>query len=472
MKVDFTKLDRGFNPKCVAVLGDSQRTNFDWLRGQSTFKGKLYSVQVNPESIRGIAALGVQNYTSLLDIPEPVDLAIVATPRKIAPEILEDCIRKEVAVAHFYTAGFSETNSQEGITLEKLLIKRAREANFHLVGPNCVGIFNPAIGIRQSPEQYTDSIGAVGFISQSGSIALNISIAGYLEGVYINKSVSFGNGVVLDAADYLEYFGRDPEIKVIGMYLEGTRDGKRFFEVLRKVAAKKPVVILKGGRSDAGERAILSHTGSLAVPSAIWDAAMKQSGAVKVTEREELIDTLKALLCLPPVYSNRVAVAGVSGGDSVASADAFAEAGLNLPPLSRESIEELDTFFNLVGAGYSNPIDTANPNGLQMKRIMDILVKDRNIDNLVMVISTRPGMHPFENRVKNSFGLMEEIREKTTKPVMAIIYFTNPEGVQEARVWIKKCQEIGIPAFPSISRAAIALRNALHYYCLKSKIGE
>jgi acyl-CoA synthetase (NDP forming) len=167
-----------------------------------------------------------------------------------------------------------------------------------------------------------------------------------------------------------------------------------------------------------------------------------------------------------------VAVAGVSGGDSVASADAFAEAGLNLPPLSRASIEELDTFFNLVGAGYSNPIDTANPNGLQMKRIMDILVKDRNIDNLVMVISTRPGMHPFENMVKNSFGLMEEIREKTTKPVMAIIYFTNPEGVQEARVWIKKCQEIGIPAFPSISRAAIALRNALRYYCLKSKIGE
>jgi len=322
---------------------------------------------------------------------------------------------------------------------------------------------------RNFPEQCTDTVGAVGFISQSGSIALNFSIQAYLQGIYINKSVSFGNGVVLDSADYLEYFGRDPEIKVIGMYLEGVRNGRRFFEALREVAAKKPVVIWKGGRSDAGGRAIASHTGSLAVPQAIWDAAVKQCGAVKVTEREELIDTLKALLYLPPVYSDRVAVAGVSGGDSVATADAFAEAGLNLPPLIRASIEELDTFFNLVGAGYSNPIDTANPNRVQMRRIMDILVRDTNIDNLVMMVSTKPGLHPFENMVENDIGLVEEVRGKTTKPVMAIVSFTNPEGVQEARGVIKKCQERGIPAFPSISRAAIALRNALSYYRLKSK---
>jgi len=472
MKVDFTKLDRGFNPQCVAVVGDSKRANFEWLRGQSTFKGRLYSVQVNPETIQNIVALGVKNYTSLLDIPEPVDLAIVAAPRQVSLGILEDCIRKEVAVAHFFTAGFSETNSKEGIRLEKLLVQRAREANFHLVGPNCVGIFNPEVGIRQSSEQYTDTVGKVGFISQSGSMALNISIEAYLQGVYINKSVSFGNGVVLDSADFLEYFGQDPGIKVIGIYLEGVRNGRRFFEVLRRVAARKPVVIWKGGRSEAGGRAIASHTGSLAVPQAIWDAAVQQCGAVKVTEREELIDTLKALLYLPPVYSNRVAVAGVSGGDSVATADAFAEAGLNLPPLTRASIEELDTFFNLVGAGYSNPIDTANPNRVQMKRIMDILVRDANIDNLVMLVSTKPGMHPFEKMIENDIDLIEEVRGKTTKPLMTIVYFTNPEGVQEARGVIKKCQETGIPAFPSIPRAAIALRNALSYYCLKSQPGD
>ncbi len=125
LKVDFTKLDRAFNPQCVVVVGDKVESNFMWLRAQSTFKGKLYSVQVDSKSIEGIKALGVENYTSLLDIPEPVDLAIVAVPRAVALRILEDCIRKEVAAAHFFTAGFAETDTEEGIELERWLIERA-----------------------------------------------------------------------------------------------------------------------------------------------------------------------------------------------------------------------------------------------------------------------------------------------------------------------------------------------------------
>jgi len=464
LKVDLNRLDRGFNAECVVVVGDSRRANFEWLRGQSTFQGKLYSVQVNPETIREITALGVENYTSLLDIPEPVDLAIIATPREAALRILEDCIRKEVAVTHFYTAGFSETNSEEGIRLERLLVQRAEEANLHLIGPNCVGIFNPRIGIRQSSEQYTGGDGAVGFISQSGSIALNFSIEAHLQGVDICKSVSIGNGIVLDAADYLEYFGCDPAVRVIGMYLEGVRKGKRFFQVLREVAARKPVVVWKGGRTDAGERAISSHTGSLAIAQSVWDAAMRQCGAVRVTGRDELIDTLKALLYLPPAYGDRVAIAGVSGGDSVTTADEFSEAGLNLPPLTQTSIKELDTFFNLVGAGYSNPIDTANPNRMQMKHIMDILERDANIDNLVMMISTKPGMHPFPEMIENDIQLLDGLSKATVKPVMTIVYFSNPDATKEAREVITKCQENGIPAFPSIARAAHALKNTLTYY--------
>ncbi len=299
MKTDFAKLDRAFNPQCVVVVGD--KAPFMWLRGQSSFKGKLYSVQIDPAEIEGIKALGVENYTSLVDIAEPVDLAIVAVPRAVAPRVLEDCIAKDVAAAHFFTSGFAETDTEEGIGFERFLTERAEKANFHLIGPNCMGIFNPKVGIKQMAGQYDGFAGTVGFIAQSGTHAISFASEAHLQGVDVNKSVSFGNGIVLDSAAYLEHFGRDPEIEAIGMYLEGVKDGRRFLTVLKEVSARKPVVIWKGGRTEEGGRAIASHTGSLAVPQAIWDAAMKQCGAVTVASLEEMIDTLKALLYLAPV---------------------------------------------------------------------------------------------------------------------------------------------------------------------------
>jgi acyl-CoA synthetase (NDP forming) len=436
-----------------------------WLRGQSTFEGKLYSVQIAPEEIEGIKALGVENYTSLLDIPDTVDLVIVAVPRAVAPRVLEDCIGKGVAAAHFFTSGFAETDTEEGIRLERLLTERAEQTNFHLIGPNCMGIFNPKVGIRQTETQYAGVSGPMGFISQSGTHAIAFSLEMHLQGVDINKSVSFGNGVVLDSADYLEYFGRDSETKVIGMYLEGVKDGRRFLRVLREVSAQKPVVVWKGGRTEEGGRAIASHTGSLALPQAIWDAAVRQCGAINVARMEELIDTLKVLLYLSPVWSDRVAVAGGSGGQSVAIADVFAETGLRLPLLTQESYDELDTFYSLIGGGYRNPIDTGNENRREMKRIMEILERDANIDNIVLLGNARWGT---PEQIQGQVGIMADIKERTPKPVMAIIPFATPNEMQRARELTKQFQERGIPAFPSIERGALALRNALDYYSFKS----
>ena len=163
MKIDLTKLERAFNPRCVAVVGDSKRNNFGWLRAQGTFKGKLYSVQVNPDTVEDIKALGVENYASLLDIPEPIDLAILAVPRGAILDVLEDCIRKEVAVVHLFAAGFAETDTEEGIELERQLAEKAERANMHVIGPNCFGVFNPRLGLRQSEEQYAGVSGPVGF---------------------------------------------------------------------------------------------------------------------------------------------------------------------------------------------------------------------------------------------------------------------------------------------------------------------
>ena len=466
MQADFTKLDRAFNPRCVVVVGDKKDSDFMWLNSQSTFKGKLYSVQIAPEEIEGIKALGVENYASLLDIPESVDLAIIAVPRTIAPRVLEDCIRKEVAAAHFFTSGFAETDTEEGIKLQRLLTERAEEANFHIIGPNCMGIFSPMVGVRHNREQYSGVSGTVGFISQSGTHATTFVHEAHLQGLDVNKSVSFGNGVVLDSADYLNYFGRDPEIKVIGMYLEGVKDGRRFFKVLREVSARKPVVIWKGGRTEEGGRAIASHTGSLAVPQATWDAAVKQCGAIKVTRLEEIIDTIKALVHLPPVYGNRVAVTGGAGGPSVAIADVAAEAGLKVPLLTQESYDELATFFTLVGGGYRNPVDTGNVNRKEMKRILEILERDTNIDNLVLLVTARLGAN---EQLERDIALMTSIRETSSKPVMAILSHSfSPGAVEQAGSIIQKLQDGGVPTFITLERGARALRNTLDYYSLKS----
>ncbi|MFH1381311.1 MAG: CoA-binding protein [Chloroflexota bacterium] len=467
MKVDFAKLDRAFSPKCVVVVGDSVRNEFNWLKAQKEFKGKLYSVQVNPETIKQIEAMGVKNYTSLLDIPDQIDLVIVSVPRVAAMKILEDCIRKDVGAVHFFTSGFAETDTEEGRQLERQFVARATEANLHVIGPNCMGVFNPKVGVKQTENLYSGVSGPVGCIAQSGTHAIAFASQAHLEGVNVAKSVSFGNGIVLDSPDYLEYFAHDPEIKVIAMYLEGVRDGPRFLRVLKNVTAQKPVVIWKGGRTEEGGRAIASHTGSLAVSRAIWDTAVKQCGAIGVRNIEELIDTTKALVFLPPVRGLRVGIAGGSGGQSVAIADVFAEAGLKVPTLSPESYKELSSFFSLIGGSYRNPVDTGNPNQDQMRRIMEILERDANLDNLALLMTAR---WIKDDQLDAQVKMLTELRQKTDKPIIMIVFYHTPEDMQKAIKIAERFQAGGVPAFSSMERGARTLKNAFEYYQMKKSV--
>ncbi len=463
IKVDFNKLKRAFNPRTVVVVGDSKQSNYEWLHGQKQFKGKLYSVHINPATFEDIKAMGIENFTSLLDVPGPVDLVIVAVARKAAAAILDDCIRKDVAAAHFFSAGFSETDTEEGRELERQLVAKAEAANFHLIGPNCMGLYNPGTGIRQNEDQYLGDTGPVGFISQSGSVAIGFSMEAHHQGIFLNKSVSFGNGIVLDSSDFLEFFGQDPEIKAVGMYLEGIKNGRRFVSVLKDVASRKPVVIWRGGRTEAGGRAIASHTGSLAASKNIWDAAIKQCGAVQVCSVEELIDTLKAFLFLPPVRGKRVAIAGGPGGQSVTSTDVFVESGLLVPRLTRESYAELETFFEVVGGSYRNPIDTAGPVRRDMKRIMKIVSRDTNIDNVAYFVSTRPGRHISREQLQSTMEILEDIKQ-LPKPLITMVLLSTSDAAKEVKEIMDILQEKGIPAFPSVTRGAQALKNTFDYY--------
>lgn len=468
MKVDLRKLDRAFNPKCVVVVGASKQNEYQWLNSQITFKGKLYSVQVNPQSIQDIEAMGIKNYTSLLDIPDQIDLVIIAVPRAIVPQVLDECIRKDVAVVHMFTAGFSETETEEGIAAERELKTKAEAANLHVVGPNCMGLYNAMTGIRQFPEQPVNASGALGVISQSGGHAINFSLEAFAQGLIINKSVSFGNGTLLDSADFLEYFAQDPEIKAIAMYLEGVKDGSRFLKVLKETSLKKPVIIWKGGRTEEGTYAIASHTGSMAVPVAVWDAVIRQNGGISVPTMADLIDTSKALIYLPPVTGIRVAVTGGSGGQSVNIADAFAEVGLKLPALSEQSYDKLKEFYSIIGGGFRNPVDTGNQNRLQMKRIVDILAGDPNIDNVVLLSLARFILR--NGQLEDFIEMMTDVRDHWKKPAMSIIASSNIEDLKIADMSQQKFQEKGIPVFPTIERGARAMKNTYDYYRLKSTL--
>lgn len=467
MAIDVAAFDRIFNPKTVAVVGDKKQAGYMWLNSMSTFQGPFYSVQVDEREIPGIEALGVKNYKSLLEIPEPIDFVVVAVPRKITPRILEDCISKQVGGATFYTSGFSETDTEEGIALQNTLTERAREANFMLVGPNCMGIFVPKVGVRFSVQQYAGEGGEVGFIGQSGTHSMNFSLMGAVHGVKVSKLVSFGNAIVLDAPDYLEYMGQDTETRIIGMYIEGVKDGRRFFEVLRQVAREKPVVIWKGGQTGDGARAVASHTASLATEMSVWESLVRQCGAITVDSLDEMIDVLKALLYIKPSTGTRMGIMALTGGQSVVSADAFAKAGLHVSLLSEKSYEELSTFFSVIGASYRNPLDISSnlPDQQVLVRILEILEQDETVDSIMTELSTSilDRRESFgEGYVSNLLKILASHHQQSRKPFFTTVFSVGQE-VEAIRLRDSLIEK-GIPAFPSFHRSANAYKKVVDYY--------
>jgi len=465
------KLDRAFNPRSVAVVGDKMEMGYMWLRGLANFQGRVYSVQIDEKELAGIEALGVKNYFSLLDIPDEVDYVIVAVPRAAAPKIVKDCIEKKVGGVMLFTSGFAETNTEEGIRLQRVITEMAREADLNLIGPNCVGIFNPKIGLCHAIDQYSGDGGNVGFISQSGTHATFFSMVGRANGIMVSKSVSYGNAVVLDSTDYMEYLGEDEDTKIIGLYIEGVKKGRQFFSSLREIAKRKPVLIWKGGETEEGSRATASHTASLAESPLIWDALIRQCGAIKVDSLDEMLDVIKALLYAKPITGSRVGLCAMTGGQSVVIADAFAKAGLEVPLLTERSYREFASFFDIIGSSYRNPLDiSSNLRSMDnIIRCIDILNDDERIDAVVLELSlvflTRLGWL-IPNFFDSLIDALTLYKERASKPFLTILISAHAES--EAIEAKKKLVERGIPSFPSFERGAKALKKVAEYYRLQS----
>ncbi|MEE9284940.1 MAG: CoA-binding protein, partial [Dehalococcoidia bacterium] len=457
MSVDIAALERVFNPRTVVVFGDKKASGYMWLNGMRRFKGNLYSVQVDPSEIANIEAMGVTNFTSLAQVPEPVDYAVCAVPRSVAPRVVADCIAHNVGGVTLFTAGYAETGTEDGKAAQDQLFALAREAGMVLIGPNCMGLHNPSLGVCFFPEQPVYEGGNVGFASQSGSHANSFSIAAPESGLFISKMISFGNGIVLENADYLEYLAQDPQTEAIAMYVESVQDGRRLFRLLRETTPRKPVLIWKGGQTDAGKRATASHTAALAESMAIWEAVARQTGALLVHSLDEALDTLKALLRLPPFSGPGCGLTGGTGGQSVSITDAFAKGGMTVPTLSPDSYRRLQEFFSLVGASYRNPIDMGS-NRTEMDTILDILAEDPAIDVIVMQMGYLGGQRQ-QSQLETQFDALVRLRQRTAKPVVAIP--TSPTPYRNADVLREideKLRAGGVPSYPSYERAAHALK--------------
>ena len=467
MPVRREQLDAALNPRVVAVVGARKVDNYTWLRNMETFKGKVYSVQIDPNDIAGIVEMGVPNYKSLVDIPEPVDYAVFAVPRRATPFVLKDAIAKGVKTVHFFTSGFAETATDDGRQLSAQIAQMANEAGMLIIGPNCMGVYNPENGMRFGQNQTVGSSGPVTVLSQSGAHASSLVSGVQASGVGVNKGISFGNGMILDSPDLVEYFAQDPKTEIIAIYVEGPKDARRLFEALRRTTPRKPVVLWKGGQTPAGSRMASSHTGSLAGSIQIWDAVFRQTGAIRADTLEETLDMVKALAYLKPTTGDGVGVIGGSGGQSVAVSDDFNRAGLRIPTFSPHTLEVMGSFFQLVGASYFNPVDVGGINRGNLETIIDLMTTDPNIDAIALqvgVLGAAAGRRTKED-VLAELQVYQKASEKTGKPVAAVLWapapFHNGAALEETD---KILQSVGIPAFPSPARAARSLKKVIDYY--------
>jgi acyl-CoA synthetase (NDP forming) len=457
-----------FYPRSIAVMGASQdnsKPGSMFLAGlvEAGFRGELYPI--NP---KGGEILGLKAYPNLKSVPNLVDYVILAVPRAVIPAAIDDCIAKRVKAIKVLASGFAEGGT-EGEKLEREMVSRARSNGVRLIGPNCIGVYSPRHLMPYGPgEHLLGEIGSVAFVSQSGGQGANLIGEGIRRGIRFSKGIHYGNGADLNESDFLEYLAVDPETEIIAAYIEGVKDGQRFLQVLRQVAKRKPVVVWKGGRTEAGARATLSHTGSLAGSEKVWTAVLKEAGAIKVESAEELADTLLAFQNLPPLRQVHLAVIGGladgAGGFSVAATDTCASRGLNIPPFSAETRNQLEALISPIGTILNNPIDTGGAVVTDLKvfqQMFKIVVADIDT-NLVLL---NQAVDPFLTYIPNEvlYALNDTVIELSSKKPFVIV---SPASFAETEqlAMERKFARAKLPVYPTLERAAKAIANFTKYW--------
>jgi acetyltransferase len=438
-------LEALFCPRGVAVVGSASPGKIGYHLIEQLVAGGFEAVYaVNP---RGQGAWDVPGYASIADVGAPVDLAVVASPPSTVAGVLEACGEAGVGAAVIITSGFAEVGNVAG---EEEVVATARRHGIRFVGPNCAGLLNTAHDLHPTLEVRPPA-GRVALISQSG--ALGGAVLGWAEeqGLGFSKFVSYGNGADLKAVDFLEYLAEDPDTDVVALYVESVADGRAFMRAARTLAARKPLVVIKSGRTETGRRATLSHTGALAGSDAVYDAALRRAGALRVAGVEALFDLCRGFVSLPPAAGRRVAVVTNSGGPGVLAADHAEALGLSVAETSPALREELAEFLPSHCA-LRNPIDlTVEGTEAGYRRTLEAVLAEYDAA-LALDVST-----PYLDAAAHARGVCAAAAS-SGKPVVA--NFAAGRAVAEALPALEAC---GVPNYPTGERAMGVLAGMAKY---------
>ena len=468
------------HPKSIAICGASNSVasmgTVLLLSLQSLgFEGPIYPVHPREKRVKGLTA-----YPSVLDLPEPPDLAILVVPTHTSVRVLDECGRKGIKYVVVVTAGFREVGGQ-GIEQEKELKAVAEKYGISFLGPNCIGLANPYHNLNTTFMEYEGRPGFVGMASQSGSFVTQMFNYICKFNIGFSAAVSVGNEAQIDIVDCMEYLGACPHTRVIGLYIEGINRGRAFVETARSIVPEKPIVALYVGGTAAGKRAAFSHTGAMAGPDRLYEGIFRQSGVIRVHSVTELFDACWVLGSMPVPRGNRLVIQTHSGGPGAVAADSCGRLGLDLPSLSEETTEKLAAFVPHT-ASVHNPIDlTFMKNPLDyLGDILQAIVEEASGDMILVYLLMVPklaeqAMQEFgipENEIPAHLeqlhsGMAESVLDlirRYKKPIVGYTFRSLDEP------GVKHLVEKGIPVFGGHERAARAMAAMAQYARMREEI--
>ncbi|MEN3050108.1 MAG: CoA-binding protein [Candidatus Methanosuratincola petrocarbonis] len=439
-------LDVMFSPKSIAIIGASKnpkKIGYELVSNILTggYEGRLYPV--NPE---GADVMGLKSYTSVKQIPGEVDLAVVAIPAAYVPDAIEECGQKGIRAALVISSGFREVGN---IALEERLMQTAKKYGLRVLGPNIFGLYyapskmNATFGLsRVFP-------GKIAFVTQSG--ALGIAMMGWtnLYRIGVSAVVSMGNKADIEEADVLDYFSEDRNTGAILMYIEGAKDGRRLLDSMRRTSLRKPVIVLKSGRTDAGASAASSHTGSLAGSDSIYDAAFRQCGALRASDLAQAFDWAKLMTLQPPPLNDNCLIITNGGGVGVMAADACEESGVPIRHLPEDLQLEFKRLMPVFGNS-KNPVDlTGQAYEESYSKSVELALKDARIGSVIVLYCQTAITDPVSIAKAIADGCESHGCEKTI-----VTSFIGGAQCEEA---MQKLDERGVPSYPIPERAVSAL---------------
>ncbi len=446
-------LEEFFQPKTIALIGASRephKVGHQILKNLVEQPQTLYKVYpVNPKTTE---ILGLKTYSKVEEIQEKINLAIIVIPTEYVPQALIDCGEKGIKAVIIISAGFKEVGG-EGYKREQQILEIARKYEIRILGPNCLGLLNPHYSLNASFVSFLPKKGEIAFISQSGALCSAVLDWAKAEGVGFSKFVSLGNKADLNEIDFLLALVDDPGTKVIIAYLEGIENGQEFIRITKELTKKKPVIVLKPGKTTGGKKAISSHTGTLAGLEQAYESAFKQAGVIRADSMEELLDYALVFAYQPLPKGKRVGIITNAGGPGIMATDQVESLGLELAFFQDETIEFLKN--NLPPqANIYNPVDLlGDAPAKRYELALGALIKEENVDVVVVLLTPQA-----VSEVKESGEVIIQLGKKSTKPI--IVCFMGEAEVKETR---KSLNQNKIPNYTYPERAIACAKAMVEY---------